>query len=111
MHGADAGDIGEAEPFFGNGVQRDVAAVTEQRGGDTARPGFHDGRVRRVEARGVGGGEQQAREPLRVAQAVGGDAAKIGERVLEAHYGQMELSVMSGATNTPVIRKMPSGLV
>jgi len=110
MHGANAGDIGEAEPFFGNGVQRDVAAVTEQRGGDTARPGFHDGRVRRVEARGVGGGEQQARQSLSVGQAVGGDAGEIGERVLEAHYGHL-LAMVSGATNTPVIVKRLAGLV
>jgi len=110
MHGADAGDIGEAEPVFGNGVQGDVPAVAEQRGGHAARSGFHDGWVRRVEARGVGGGEQQAGQSLSVAQAVGRHATQIRERVLEAHYGQMA-TVASGATNTPVILKMPSGLV
>src|SRR2546427_13253459 len=110
MEGADAGDSGEAEPLCGNGVQGDVPAVAEQRGGHAARSGFHDGWVRRVEARGVRGGEQQAGQSLGVAQAVGGHAAEIRERVLEAHYGH-KLAVVSGATETPSIVKRLAGLV
>jgi hypothetical protein len=83
VHGAEAGDVREAEPLVGNPVQGDMTAVADEGGGDAPRTGFHDGWVRRAEARGVGGGEQQAREPLGVAEVVGGDAAQVRERVLE----------------------------
>jgi len=63
----------------------------------------------RVQAGGVGGGKQHGVQPLDVAQAVGRDAAQVGENMLERHLRHGERSVMSGATNVPRIGRAQIG--
>ena len=102
-HGPDARDVGEAHAEIGQGVQRHVPAVTDEDGGDALGTVVHLRRAGRVQARGVGRGEQHGRQALRVAQPVGSDAAQVGEGVLAGHETHGERSVMSGATNVPRI--------
>jgi hypothetical protein len=80
---AHAGDISETHPGVGKPVQRHVPAVTHQRSRDAVRADLDNGGIRGIQAGGIGGREQQAREPLLVAQAVRRDAAQIGEDVVE----------------------------
>lgn len=80
----DGDDIGETDSGFGDGVQRDVAAVAAQDHHDAVGAGLGDRRSCRVETRGVGGGERQCSEGLRIAHAAGGDASEICEHVLAA---------------------------
>ncbi|PYP45494.1 MAG: hypothetical protein DMD50_11245 [Gemmatimonadetes bacterium] len=82
---AHARQVREAEPRLRHAVHGDVAAMAYQSRRNAARPERHHGRVGRVQSRGVGGGEQQAGEPLRIRQAVRRDPAEIGEDVLEGH--------------------------
>lgn len=102
-HGPDARDVGEAHARIGHGVQGHVPAVTHEHGGDALGAVVHLRRAGRVQARGVGRGEQHGRQTLRVAQPVGRDPAEVGEAVLAGHETHGELSVMSGATNVPRI--------
>jgi len=97
----DARDVGEAHARIGHGVQRHVPAVTDEHGGDALGTVVHLRRAGRVQARGVGRGEQHGRQALRVAQPVGRDAAQVGEDVLAGHETHGEGSVMSGATICP----------
>ena len=102
-HRPDAGDVGEAHADVGQGVQRHVPAVTHEHRGDAFGAVVHLGRPGRVQAGGVGGGEQHGGQTLRVAQPVGRDPAQIGEGVLAGHEMHGEGSMMSGATNVPRI--------
>jgi len=102
-HRPDARDVGEAHARIGQGMQRHVPAVTHEHGGDAFGTVVHLRRAGRVQARGVGRGEQHGRQALRVAQPVGRDAAQVGEGVLAGHETHGEGSVMSGATNVPRI--------
>ena len=102
-HRPDARDVGEADTRIREGVQRHVPTVTHEHGGDPLGTVVHLRRAGRVQARGVGCGEQHGRQALRVAQPVGRDPAQVGEGVLAGHEMHGEGSVMSGATNVPRI--------
>src|SRR6266705_2470962 len=107
---AETRDIDETDPFLGCRMQRDMPSVTQQRDADAFRAGGDRRRRDGIEARSVRGGEQQTREALRVAETLRGDAAQVGEYVIEPHEPQVaRLSVMSGATNVPRIGRATSG--
>lgn len=80
----DGGDIGETGPRFGNRVDGDVPAVTGEDDDHPVRTRPRDWRSDGLEAGGVGGGEGQRAERLRIVQAAGGDAAEVRERMLAA---------------------------
>jgi len=80
----DSGDIGEADSRFREGVDGDVAAMARQRNDDAVGAGLCDRWGSGVKAGGIGGGEGQRAQRLRIAQASGGDAAEVGEHMLAA---------------------------
>lgn len=80
----DSGDIGETDTRFREGVDGDVAAVARQRDDHAVGAGLGNRWGGGVKAGGVGGGEGQRAECLRIAQASGGDAAEVGEHMLAA---------------------------
>src|SRR6266508_511925 len=87
----------------------DLEPALRQRAAHAPRARLHDGWARRVQTGGVGGREQQAREPLGVGESVRRDAPQVGEYVLEGHCEQIALRWTSGATNVPRIVSAPSG--
>lgn len=81
---SDGGDVGETDAGLGEGVDRDVTAVARQHDHDARGTGLRDGWGDGVQAGGVGGGEGQRAEGLRIAETAGGDAAEVGEHMFAA---------------------------
>lgn len=106
---SDGDDVGEADAGFGEGMDRDVAAMAGQRHHHSVRAGLCDRWGCRVEARGVGGGERQRTQRLCIAQAAGRDASEVGEYVLTARRQHRPVVFVSGATKVPRIGSTPSG--
>ena len=80
----DGDDVRETDAGLGEGVDRDVPAVARQHDHDAVGAGLGDGWGDRMEAGGVGGGEGQRAERLRIAESAGGDAAEVGEHMFAA---------------------------
>ena len=81
---SDSGDVGEADPGFGNRVNRDVPTVAGQYHHDARGTGLSDGGCCGVEASSVGSGEGQGAQGLGIAQTSGSDASEVGEHMIAA---------------------------